>query len=193
MTTRQLRLLRGMSASVVATVLAAVSHTFGGGSAPHPLLILSAAVLLAPPAVLLVGARIRLLRLAAAVATTQGAFHILFEVAGGITPTGTVGGHQHGPIVLTLGPASTEVLPPSTAMLIAHLLAAAVTTLLIWRGELLIQAIARWVRALLRVPQTASSRPRRAPASMPRTAPHILTSLLADCAWRRGPPAPALR
>ena len=193
MTIRQLRLFRGAVASSVATIFAAVSHTVGGGTAPHPLLILTVAVLLSPLAALLVGTRIRLSGLTGAVLSTQFVFHALFELTGGIAPTGLVGGHQHGPIVLELAPGThPDLLSSSPGMLLAHLLAALLTTLLLWRGELLIRAIARWVRTLLRLPQTAPAHPVAAPANVTRTEAPLLDRLLADCAWRRGPPASAL-
>ncbi|MDQ0613173.1 hypothetical protein QF046_000814 [Microbacterium sp. W4I4] len=79
-------------------------------------------------------------------------------------------------------------------MLAAHAAAAVVTVVLLRRGELLVQAIARWVRALLRTPQPAPSHSdatTRVPVS--RTVPRAASRLLDDCAWRRGPPVCAPR
>jgi hypothetical protein len=190
---RQLRLLRGASASTVATMIAALSHTFGGGSLPHPLLMLAVSVLLTPVAALLVGTRVRLPGLAAAVTATQVVFHALFEIVGGITPSGlTPGGHQHGAIVLNVEPgaAAPSLLSASPGMLAAHAAATVITVVLLRRGELLVQTVARWVRALLRTPQPAPSHGERAirvPGS--RTVARAASRLLHDCAWRRGPPA----
>lgn len=197
MSIRQLRLLRGASASTVATMIAALSHTFGGGSLPHPLLMLTVSVLLTPVAALLVGARVRLPGLTAAVTATQVVFHGLFEVVGGITPTGlALGGHQHGAVVLHIDPGASapSLLTASPGMLAAHAAAAVVTVVLLRRGELLVQTIARWVRALLRTPQPAPS-PGDATTRVPvsRTVPRAPSRLLDDCAWRRGPPARAPR
>lgn len=195
MSTRQLRLLRGASASSIATALAALSHTFGGGSLPQPLLMLAVAVLLTPVAALLVGRRVRLPGLAAAVAATQVAFHALFELLGGVIPTGAASGaHQHGPMVLAFAPgADPSLLTASPGMLAAHVAAAVVTTALLWRGELLVQAIAGWVRGLLRTHRSVTQHVRQARLSVPRAAARVRSRLLADCAWRRGPPTPAAR
>lgn len=195
MTIRQLRLLRGATASSTATVIAALSHTLGGGSLPHPLLMLTVSVLLIPVAALLVGARVRLPGLAAAVTATQMVFHGVFEVVGGITPTGLTPGHQHGPIVLNFASeaADPSLLTSSPLMLAAHLGAAVLTIAALWRGELLVQAIARWVRAKLGVPQPVPPPEVDAHVRVSDTAPHITARLLADCAWRRGPPASDLR
>lgn len=192
MSIRQLRLLRGASAASIATTLAALSHTFGGGSLPHPLLMLAVAVLLTPVAALLVGARVRLPGLAGAVAATQLVFHALFEVVGGITPTGAVpGAHQHGPMVLAFaaGAGDPSLLTASPGMLAAHVAAAVVTTALVWRGELLVQVIARWVRSLLRTLRPVAPYAEHARVPVPRVAVRAHARLLADCAWRRGPPA----
>lgn len=191
MSTRQLRLLRGAAASTVATMIAATSHTIGGGALPHPLLMLAVSVLLTPVAALLVGARVRLPGLAAAVTATQVIFHGLFEIIGGITSTDlALGGHQHGAIVLPVDPgvADPSLLTASPGMLAAHAAAAVVTVVLLRHGELLVQAIARWVRALLRTPHPA---PSHSDAQVPvlRTVLRAASRLLDDCAWRRGPPA----
>ncbi len=196
MSIRQLRLLRGASASTVATMIAALSHTFGGGSLPHPLLMLTVSVLLTPVAALLVGARVRLPGLAAAVTATQVVFHGVFELVGGITPSGLgLGGHQHGAIIMNImpGAADPSLLNASPGMLAAHAAAAALTIMLLWRGELLVQTIARWVRALLRTPQPAPSHRGRTRVPVARTVPRAASRLLDDCAWRRGPPAGAPR
>jgi hypothetical protein len=188
---RQLRLLRGASASTVATMIAALSHTVGGGSPPHPLLMLTVSVLLTPVAALLVGSRVRLPGVAAAVMATQVVFHAVFEVTGGISPTGlTPGAHQHGPIVLAISPAAAHpsLLSASPAMLAAHAIAAVATAALLWRGELLVQAVAHWVRALLRTPQAVPSPAAdiRLPVSHAIVRP--ASRLLDDCVRRRGPP-----
>lgn len=197
MSIRQLRLLRGAAASVVATMIAALSHTFGGGSLPHPLLMLTVAVLLTPVAALLVGARVRLPGVAAAVTATQLVFHGAFELVGGITPTGlTPGAHHHGALILNIeaSTAHSSLLTSSPVMLAAHAAAAAVTVMLLWRGELLVQLVARWVRALLRTPQPTTPHLEDIRLPGPRSViPPAAARLLEDCAWRRGPPARAPR
>lgn len=158
--------------------------------------MLTVSVLLTPLAALLVGARVRLPGLAAAVTATQVVFHGVFELVGGITPTGgALGGHQHGAIVLNVAPGSADpsLLTASPGMLAAHAAATVVTVMLLRRGELLVQSIARWVRALLRTPQPVPSHADCTRITVSREVPRAVSRLLDDCAWRRGPPAGAPR
>lgn len=190
MNARQLRLLRAAAVSSVATLLAALSHTFGGGAAPHPLLILAVATLLTPLSALLVGTRQSRGRVAAAVFVAQGAFHLLFQALGSPTGADTVGavGHAHHLDLDLLGPATAET-SLTTMMLFAHVAAAALTTLLVWHSEALVRSVVRWVEAML---QRAAA---VAPAEHPRP-PRLRSTLLPsfDAAVlaavpRRGPPA----
>jgi hypothetical protein len=192
---RQLRLLRAAAVSAVATLLAALSHTFGGGSAPHPLLILAVATLMTPLSALLVGAGQSRSRVAAAVFVGQAAFHLLFQALGSPTGADTVGtvGHVHHLDLAyldlaLLGPATSET-SLSTTMLLAHAAAAVITTLLVWHGEALVRTVVRWVEAMV---QRAAA---IAPTEHPRP-PRLRSTLLAsfDAAvssdvLRRGPPA----
>lgn len=196
MTSRQLRILRGAAASVVATVLAAVSHTVGGATAPHPLLVVSLVVLLTPAAALIVGRRPARHRIVATVLFAQLVFHGLFTLLGApviVDPAVVPVGHVHDlsalladrPVAAGGGAATAGVW-----MLIAHVLAAAATCALLWHGEQLLQGIAGWVRAVLRRRIVIARRSPAAPAS-PVPAP-------ADSAFsaprthlrRRGPPSP---
>ncbi|MFB8190218.1 hypothetical protein ACFC14_12885 [Microbacterium sp. NPDC055988] len=190
MNARQLRLLRAAAVSSVATLLAALSHTFGGGAAPHPLLILAVATLLTPFSALLVGSRQSRGRVAAAVFVAQGAFHLLFQALGSPTGADTVGvvGHDHHLDLDLLGPATAET-SLTTMMLLAHIAAALLTTVLVWHGEALLRSVVRWVEAMLQRAATV------APAEHPRP-PRLRSTLLPsfDAAVlaavpRRGPPA----
>lgn len=190
MTSRQLRLLRGTAASSVATIIAAVSHTIGGGAPPHPLLVLALSVFLTPLAALVVGRRLNLLGLSAAVAMSQTIFHVLF-VALNATATGTgTAGHAHhlvaSPSPLPLTPITT--VSADTGMLGAHIIAALVTTAMLWRGERMLLAIADWVRAALRrrMPQIAAEWPM--PTSRSEVVVRAAHLPLAHDISRRGPP-----
>lgn len=190
MTSRQLRLVRAAAVSSVATLIAAVSHTLGGGSAPHPLLILAVSTMFTPLCALLVGIRVSRARVAVAVLSAQAVFHLLFQVLG--SPTGSALAstpvHEHHLDLALLGPV-TPVAAADATMLGAHVVAAALTTLLVWHGEALVRAVARWFQALLV----------RAVVCAPVEHPHprTLRSLLLppfDAAIstgvsRRGPPA----
>lgn len=187
MTSRQLRLVRGSAASSVATIIAAVSHTIGGGAAPHPLLIVALSVFLAPIAALLVGPRANILRLGAAVLLSQTVFHVLFTALGATasqTTTGVGTGHQH---VMTLGPVD-EGLAADAGMIGAHIVAGILTIILLARGESVLRAIARWVRAALRVrlPHLPGDWP--SPASAPESVRVFVPALRIGDASRRGPP-----
>lgn len=185
MTSRQLRLVRGAAASSIATIIAAASHTIGGGIAPHPLLIVALSVFLTPIAALIMGSGPSLLRLGAAVLLSQTVFHSLFVALNGTsTPTITSTGHQH---VLALGSVA-DAITPDAGMLGAHVIAAAFTIALLWRGESILRAIGRWVRAALRMrtPKPHAAWP--VPASITDTARTIIHAFRVGDVSRRGPP-----
>ena len=185
MTSRQLRLLRGAAASSVATVLAAVSHTIGGGAAPHPLLVLALSVFLTPFVALVVGRRLNLLGLSAAVGLSQTIFHLLFIGLNATTSSSgaSASAHHH---VLALMPITTA--GADTGMLSAHVIAALLTTALLWRGERMLLAVADWVRAELRrrMPQIDPDWP--VPASPSEIVVRIAHHMLVHDISRRGPP-----
>lgn len=189
MNARQLRLVRAAAVSSVATLLAAVSHTLGGGSAPPPLLILAVTALLTPLSALLVGARRSRGRVALAVLIAQGAFHVIFQVLGSPSGTGTAPGlgHSHHVDLSLLGPASPATAP-GALMLLAHGIAAVLTTLLVWHGEGVLRAVARWVETLLlRVIVFApSEHPRPRPLRSLPLPP--LDAAVTAAVSRRGPP-----
>ncbi len=185
MTARQLRLLRAAGASGIATLLAAVSHAVGGGALPDPLFVVGLAILLIPVVSLMIGRGPGRFRIALAVLLSQGAFHLLFH---GLSATvgGAGAAAHHGHAELTI--AGATPLATDTGMLAAHLVAAALTTLLLWRGERAVVAIARWVRVALQ-PMPASPTPvHRPPAPW---SDRILTprAIALQPIARRGPPA----
>jgi hypothetical protein len=188
-TARQLRALRGAGAAATAVLLAAVSHTVGGGSAPDALVIVAVAALVWPLCTLLVGRRLGPLGLAIAVVVAQGALHAAFAATSGWTPLHPDGGHEHGlsasPIAALAEPASVA----GTPMLAAHLVAAAAAFVLLRHGEHAVRAIARWVVRLALRAGVAPPRPlvfrRLAPRSRaPRRRRRPQLARLS----RRGPP-----
>jgi len=184
-TSRQLRLLRGAAASSVATVIAAVSHTVGGGAPPHPLLVIALSVFLTPIAALLVGRTLNAARLSATVLLSQTIFHVLFVALGAtLTTPGIVTRHEH---VMAWGPL-TSTVAPDTGMLGAHLLAALLTITLLWRGERMLRGIARWVRARLRVRMPRKNSIWPIPASYANTARAFVASIRTSDISLRGPP-----
>ncbi|WP_460799530.1 hypothetical protein [Microbacterium sp. GXF0217] len=188
MTFRQLRLLRAAAATSVATTLAAVSHTIGGGMPPHPLLVIALSVLLIPLAAVLIGRRPSATRTALTVLVSQAVFHVLFQVLAGSLTDAAVpsGGHAHH--VATLGPV-VAVVAPDAPMLLSHLLAALATTLLLWHGERILRAVADWTRA--RLLPVIPALPVRTRVRWTPTALVVTTSLtpLTTVVRRRGPPS----
>lgn len=188
MTPRQLRVSRAAAASAVATFVAAVSHTIGGGALPHPLLILAVSVFLVPLAALLVGGRPSLVRIALTVGVSQVAFHVLFHMLGAGAASSSFVGHQHHGGTADLTAAASSLAGPGVGMLAAHTMAAFLTTLLIWRGEILLVRIASWVQALLLRARIAVAIPTSAPV-FPRTSPRVFRArVLSGPVLRRGPP-----
>lgn len=186
MTSRQLRLLRAGAASAVATLIAAVSHTIGGGVAPHPLLVLAVTAFLTPLSALLIGSRVSRARVAATVGVSQAVFHLAFQYLG--TPTGSpaIGPHTHH-VELPAAIAATVPLPDA-GMIAAHVLAAMLTTLLVWRGEAVLRTIARWMRALLRLPVPRPLAEHTAPSPLRVSVRVFGDALFSSTAPRRGPP-----
>lgn len=186
MTIRQLRLLRAAAASSVATLLAAVSHTVAGGSAPHPLLIVGVAVLLVPLVAVLIGAKLSKARTALVVLVSQAAFHVTFQELGAPTVTNVISfGHQHGPPVL--GEVSVAALPDAL-MVAGHVLAAIVTTALLWHGESVVRAIAGWMLALLLVAVALVPADHRRPALLVSHRHPLVDAVHGGAISRRGPP-----
>ena len=195
MNARQLRLVRAAAVSSIATLLAALSHTLGGGSAPHPLLILAIATMLTPLSALLVGARRSRGRVAVAVILGQAAFHVLFQALG--SPTGTTstgaaspvgGGHSHLMDLTALGPASPAAAP-GVLMLFAHAVAAMLTIVLVWHGEAVVRVVARWVEALLRQVAAVAPPEHRRPPGLRSIAVPTFDAAVSAAVPRRGPPA----
>jgi hypothetical protein len=183
-TSRQRRLLRGAAASSIATIIAAVSHTIGGGAAPHPLLIIALSVFLIPIAALLVGRTPSIGRLSTAVLVAQTVFHVLFVALGATVAPTVMTAHHH---VLTLDPL-TSAVTPDAGMLGAHVLAAALTIALLRRGEQLIRVVRAWVHAALRarMPRLHADWP--VPASLSAAVDHLFSGIHPGDVSRRGPP-----
>ncbi len=175
MRARRHRVARGGAATVVGVLLAAVSHTFGGGSAPGPWTVLVAALLTWPVAVLFAARRPRLLGAAVGALWAQATLHTLAALTVGAT--GTVHVAHHG--VIGLGPAG-GIVPPEPGMLAAHLAAAVAALTVIGCGTRVLRAIARGLGGAVR---RATVRPRPRPA--PRLHVAVACALPAPAAWTR--------
>ncbi|WP_061016574.1 hypothetical protein ABRP18_010365 [Microbacterium sp. WHRI 7836] len=190
MNARQLRLVRAAAVSSVATLLAALSHTLGGGAAPHVLLIVAVTSLITPLAALLVGVRQSRARVALAVFLGQAAFHVVFQVLGSPTVAAPIagGGHAHH-LDLSLLASPSPAAAPGALMLSAHLVAAVLTTLLVWHGEAIVRVVARWVDALLRRASAVVPALHRRPARLRSMVFSPFDAAVSSALPRRGPPA----
>lgn len=190
MTSRQLRLIRAVAVSAAATLIAAVSHTIGGGAAPHPLLILAVSALITPPSALLIGVRPSRIRTAVTVLFAQAAFHVVFQVLGAPTADGApaAGTHAHH-LDLTQLATAPAAPTPSAAMLGAHIVAAVLTMFLLWHGESLLRAVSDWVLAFLRSIAILTPPDHRRPSRLVSTLVPLTDAALTGAVSRRGPPA----
>ncbi|MCK2036459.1 hypothetical protein KZC51_09950 [Microbacterium sp. SSW1-49] len=190
MTSRQLRLMRAVVVSAAATLIAAVSHTIGGGAAPHPLLILAVSALITPLSALVIGVRRSRVRTTATVLFAQAAFHVVFQMLGAPTVDGAIAppGHAHHLELSQLG--AVSALPaPSLAMLGAHVVAAVLTLFLLWHAESLLQSIVDWVQTLLRPVPSPTPPEHRRPPLLVSTLVALTAAALTAGVSRRGPPA----
>lgn len=195
MNARQLRLVRAALVSSVATLIAAISHTFGGGSAPHPLLIVAIATLLMPVCALLFGVRQSRARVASGVVLSQVVFHILFQALGSPTAADVLGEgsgvtngvHTHQIDLASLGSGSAAATP-SAMMLFAHFVAAILTTVLVWHGEAIMRAVARWVDAHIRRASPATPAAHRKPPRLRSAVFVALDAAFSRTEPQRGPP-----
>lgn len=186
MTARRDRVARAGAATGIGALLAAVSHTYGGGTPPAPGVVLAATLLAWPVAVLLAGPRMRLLGVAAGALVSQAALHTLFALSeSGTAPA--IGGHVHG--TLTLGPAGSLALP-SAGMLTAHAIAALAAFVLLGFGGRALRAITAGIRTAARrartLPRPAGTGVRLA---APRARIRVPRAPWTRSVRRRGPPS----
>lgn len=187
MTPRHVRTVRGAAAAWVATIVAATSHTLGGGGAPAPVLVAVVGILAWPIGIALVGRRLSVWQLGAAVAASQLLFHVAFAVAAGADPAAAAGHVHH----LSLGGGGSAVaIVPDAAMLIAHAVAAVATLCGLYGAERMLRALGRGIRSVLQRAEVTLRTPRamvRHTTGASASASHggvVLSDLS-----RRGPPS----
>ncbi|MBQ1442683.1 MAG: hypothetical protein IIZ13_02400 [Renibacterium sp.] len=132
------RFVRGWTAALFATTVAACSHTIGGGAFPLGIAFLLALVLSALVCTALAGKTLSLPRLTVAVLLSQVIFHGLFALLGdaGFGPSSAVpAGHHHAFFGVPAGVAEPAVAGMDLTMLAAHLGAALLTIAAFHRGE----------------------------------------------------------
>lgn len=195
------RVVRGVVAGVLSTALAGASHVAVDPAAPDPVAVAAAVAAAVGVCVLLAGHRMGPVRLGAAVALSQGSYHLLFSLPHGSTAGAHAGqradlaaAHPHPPpgaLFPDLPSAGTIHWP----MLLMHLLAVVVTYLLLRHGERawwsLVDALGALARRVLApvVPRITAPRPLR---RSHRPLPHDLQDLghALRIITPRGPPVP---
>ncbi|MBS1908176.1 MAG: hypothetical protein JST33_16795 [Actinobacteria bacterium] len=196
--TRAGRTVRGLIAALVATFVAAVSHSTADG-VPAPLIGMVLALLFAAPVcIALAGRTLSWIRLSLAVGLSQIAFHGLLLIGVGSGSGSAVpGGHLHGAeLAGALGTTSVDaghVLHLQPAMWVAHAIAAVLTVLALGRGEQALRALlelAGWnlVARLLTAPPAPVH---RTPARPRDTVPVLRSRFVLTVVSRRGPPLAA--
>lgn len=198
MHSRTHRLARGATAAAIATLVAALSHTAGGGTFPSAPLLALAFVTSVGWCTAVVGRRFSWLRVSAAVVASQALFHGTFALlgaAGDRVVAETAGHSAHaGSTTLTVLPGGSGHVHEGVGMLAAHAVAAAVTIVALRiaeRSSLATAALTHVVRSLLpaltALPVAIGSRLARVRPSgtgfRPAPVAVILTGLR-----RRGPP-----
>lgn len=198
MTSRGERAVRGTAIAVFATFVASLAHTVGGGAVPGPVAVLVALAFSAPLAMLLAGARARLLRTSISALVAQAALHLCYALGGAPTAGGHAAGagtHTgHGaPVNLDAVLTTSAVDHGHALMPIAHVLAAAVTVVALAVGDDVFDAIRRsvlmFVRLLTTVPEPAIVTPFRIEAGVGRRP--LIGAQLHAALGSRGPPSVA--
>jgi hypothetical protein len=195
-TSRGERASRGAAIAVFATFVASLAHTVGGGAVPGPVAVLVALAFSAPLAMLLAGARARLLRTSISALIAQAALHLCYALGGASTiggPAADAGAHSgHGaPVNLDAVLTTTTVDHGHALMPIAHVLAAAITVTALALGDDVFDAIHRsvllFVRRLTTTPALGVVTPFRIEAGVGRQ--RLIGTQLRAALGSRGPPS----
>jgi hypothetical protein len=202
MAARRARVGRAAAATGIGVLLAAVSHTYGGGDAPAPAIVLAAALLAWPVAVLLSAARLGLAGVAAGAVLSQATLHAAFALAEGAESTaGRVGadpladGHHHallaGGTSTATGAATAAGMGalPDAGMLTAHAVAALVAFLVLGFGRRAVRAILAGVRTAARRTSTLTRPAARILLPTESRRIRVIRALWSRTLQRRGPPA----
>jgi hypothetical protein len=144
------RVARGSAADTVSVFVAAFSHSVAGGSLPGVTGIALCLALSVLVCVALTGRCLPLARLAVSVAISQAMYHWLFGALGSgavFASGGRMPGHVHD-VALAI-PAAAPHAHTAGDMLLAHIVAAIVTILLLAFGERTLTATANYARTLV--------------------------------------------
>ena len=188
--------------AVFATFVASLAHTIGGGALPGPVALFVALAFSTPIAMVLTGARMRLLRTSAAALIAQAALHLLYAMGGSwreAPAESTMAGHAvHAASAIDI-PASVPMVEHGHAaiMPLAHVVAATLTVAFLAAADRAIAAIAvafgtavRGIRLVIAVlgGLPVPTRPGSLAATiLPDVSPNRETLLLSSLR-HRGPP-----
>lgn len=193
------RVARGASGALAATVVAAASHTIAGGQITW-LAVVATAILALPLCTALAGRVGSLWRLTVAVAVSQFIFHWAFAGLGAaqtapasVAPDPVSPHAAHLAALQSFAPTAISAGAADGIMWAWHACAAALTILLLHRGERAVVALVHAVRTILPAVVPGALQPVAAPrrtAARARTdAPAFVSTRLASTLSLRGPPA----
>lgn len=200
MQSRAQRLARGWIVGLIATTVAAVSHSLAVGYQPSLLSVGAALVFAVFLGTAVIGRRPSLPRLTIAVGLSQLAFHLLFSLIGSggtaLTATGSGMADMASPNITPIGhqlamSGHDHLVDPS--MWISHALAAVLTVLFLRHAELAVwNMLTRLVTVVVaRITVAAAPAPASEPAGLPAELPAVrplASRLVESSASRRGPP-----
>ena len=204
MTSRGARAIRGVAIAALATFVASLAHTVGGGAPPGPVAVLLALAFSAPLAMVLAGpgvsARARLARTSISALVAQAALHLCYalgsaSVAIPIAATGHAG-HSglHGTGQAT--PLDAVTVAPivdhgHALMPLAHVTAAALTVVALAVADDLFDVLHRclrmFVRRLTSLPTAVAVVPLRS-VGVDSGVPRLVGTGWRSALWSRGPP-----
>lgn len=188
------RLARAAVVAGATVFLAAGAHSASGGSLPDPLIMMGVLALVALPVMALSGRRISAPAMLAVLGAGQFALHNAFavlSVSSTSAPTLAPGaGHVHVVGTIAGAPGAAHHHADSSPMLMAHMVATALTALLLAYGEAALWALLAWLQPLVRLLAALVLHPAAAvPTFIEEAHPRAWRGLRLP-AWR-GPPSPA--
>lgn len=171
--TRRVRVIRAAIVSGLAVLVAAISHMAAGGNTPTLLALISSTIVVMPLVMLLTSATFSVWRTFVSVALTQALFHWMFVSIGISNPVSATGeplpAHaEHFGMVQEFVPFMPEGSGAGLAMWLSHLVAAALTVMMLRRAESALDTVQTALARLL----FGGSRPTPVfPALAPKTRP----------------------
>jgi hypothetical protein len=194
MTTRaSFRVFRSGLIGSIILGLAAGGHLAGGGRLPDPAILVALCAVAVVPVAALTRFRLSFPVLAGLIGAGQAWLHWSFSAlsAGApMVPAPVVhAGHAAAALPPEVFPSAMPAAGTDGLMLAAHAAATLGTALLLARGEQALSALASWLRPLVRLPESVTIVPARAPGPAPAPLILPLGRLGRRLPTRRGPPA----